>query len=398
MNAAIRQLRRLRNWWFQICTGRSETGRLDEELYRQRILVMTSCFWLLTVLALTIATPFLIDLTPEGRYSAQLMFMCTAIGVVTSMAILRFMQNRLAALQVLLMIFAGTFAAGCLVFNGTHSPTYPLLLLVPVMAGIAGNIATSVIWSALVLAFWTAIMLAQRNGYEFVSIVKPENHSMAMMLAYTAMALAVVSVILIYAEMNKALRTSLQSSNAELAHLSTHDQLTGLPNRRFYDERMAIALQRSAERGAMLGLLYLDLNDFKKINDNYGHGAGDKILIAVGQRLAQNLRETDLVSRLGGDEFAAVVEDVRSAEQVTRIAHKLSQAIEQPMYVRQELMKFSASIGVAIFPLDGRQKQELEEQADRAMYFAKKRGIPVALSSLEASDKPYPVGNLRDTN
>ena len=141
----------------------------------------------------------------------------------------------------------------------------------------------------------------------------------------------------------------------------------------------------------MTGLLFMDLNDFKKINDTYGHGAGDKLLIAVAQRVQANLRETDLVARLGGDEFVAVLEDVKSPEEITRLAHKLSHAIEQPLYVRQQVLKFSASIGVAIFPLDGRQKHELEEKADKAMYLAKKRGIPVALASLEATDVPLPA-------
>jgi diguanylate cyclase (GGDEF)-like protein len=141
----------------------------------------------------------------------------------------------------------------------------------------------------------------------------------------------------------------------------------------------------------MTGVLFIDLNEFKKINDTHGHGAGDKLLIAVAQRIQNSLRETDLVARLGGDEFVVVLEDVNSPEEITRIAHKLSHAIEQPLYVRQLVLKFSASIGVAIFPIDGRQKQELEEKADRAMYLAKKRGLPVALAGLESPNVPTPA-------
>jgi diguanylate cyclase (GGDEF)-like protein len=261
------------------------------------------------------------------------------------------------------------------------------------MAAIAGSVSLSVSWGLLTVAFWTIILQAERFGIQFTQVIVPQNQSMAMMLAYTAMAIAVISIIIIYAEMNKALRESLQSTNSELAHLSSHDQLTRLPNRRFYDQRIALALLRAAEQGSMTGLLFMDLNDFKKINDTYGHGAGDKLLIAVAQRVQNSLRETDLVARLGGDEFVAVLEDVKSPEEITRIAHKLSAAIEQPLYVRQQILKFSASIGVAIFPLDGRQKQELEEKADRAMYLAKKRGIPVALASLESPNVPTPARN-----
>jgi diguanylate cyclase (GGDEF)-like protein len=307
------------------------------------------------------------------------------------MAILRLLDDRIMSLNVMLFIFCGAFAAACFVFGGSESPTYPLLIMAPAMAAIVGSASLSVSWGLLVLAFWVAVVQAERHGVQFEQIIVPENHSMAMMMAYTAMAMSVVSIIIIYAEMNKALRLNLQATNSELDHLSSHDQLTRLPNRRFYDERMALALQRAAELDGMTGLLFLDLNEFKKINDTHGHGAGDKLLIAVAQRLQNSLRETDLVARLGGDEFVAVLEDVKSPEEVTRIAHKLSQAIEQPLYIRQQILSLSASIGVAIFPLDGRQKQELEEKADRAMYLAKKRGLSVALASLESPNAPTPA-------
>ncbi|MEZ5569749.1 MAG: GGDEF domain-containing protein [Halioglobus sp.] len=390
------QLRQLRDWWFYLCTGRSEHGPLDEEHYRQRILVMTSCFWLLTVIATTILMPLVIDLTPEGELAADALFVATSIGVLSAMLVLRYLQDRITSLNILLCIFTGAFSAACFVFGGSASPTLPLLLLVPVMASIVGNISIAVAWGTLVFGFWAAVLIAERSGYEFMQIIKPENHSIAMLNSYMAMGVAVVSVILIYAEMNKSLRLDLQESNRELAHLSSHDQLTRLPNRRFYDQRMDLALRRAADRQSMTALLFQDLNDFKKINDTHGHGAGDKLLLTVAQRIQSTLRETDLVARLGGDEFAAVLEDVRSTEEVTRIAHKLSQAIEQPVSVRQLQLQFSASIGVAIFPLDGRQKAELEEKADKAMYQAKKRGIPVALSSLEADNALHPVRQRRD--
>jgi diguanylate cyclase (GGDEF)-like protein len=312
-------------------------------------------------------------------------------GVLVSMMMLRLRGDRATALNVMLFIFTGAFAAACFVFGGTASPTYPLLLLAPAMAGIVGSVALSMSWGMLVLAFWVCLLQAERHGYTFTQIIVPENQNMAMMMAYTALGISVVSIIIIYAEMNKTLRANLQNTNSELEHLSSHDQLTRLPNRRFYDERIALALQRAADNGGMTGLLFMDLNEFKKINDTYGHGAGDKLLVAVAQRVQNSLRETDLIARLGGDEFVAVLEDIKSTEEVTRIAHKLSQAIEQPLYVRNQILNFSASIGVAIFPLDGRQKQELEEKADRAMYMAKKRGLPVALASLEPSNVPAPA-------
>lgn len=383
------QLRRARNWWMRVCTGVSTDGALDEDHYRQRILVMVSAAWLLAVLALTVITPLAIELSDAGRTAARLLFFVTGGGVVVSMLILRLAKDRALALNVMLLIFAGEFAAACLFFGGSQSPTYVLLLLVPLLAAIAGSVALACTWGVGVLAFGGALLVAESAGVEFTQIIKPENHLFANFLSQAATAVCIVSILIIYAETNKMLREDLQASNAELEHLSSHDQLTRLPNRRFYDDRMTLALERSSARGSMTGLLFIDLNGFKQINDTYGHGVGDRLLIAVAQRLRGALRETDLVARIGGDEFAAVLEDVQSTDELMHIASKLSQAIEQPLSVRQHQLEFSASIGISVFPTDGRQKSELEEQADKAMYFAKKRDVPIALSSLESKNVPY---------
>ncbi|MDZ7783071.1 MAG: GGDEF domain-containing protein [Halioglobus sp.] len=232
------QLQQLPDWWFRLCTGHTTYNPLDEELYRQRLLVMTSFFWLLNVGLLTIATPLLIDFTPEGQLSAQVLFVVAALGVLLSILALRHLKSRVLALNVLLVILAGAFSGACLIFGGSQSPTFILMLLVPVAAAIAGNVYIAIFWSAVVLTFWSAMVVAERSGIVFLQIIKPENHSAGMTTAYAALALSVVSLILVYAEMNKRLRTSLQASNIELAHLSAHDQLTGLPNRRFYDKRV----------------------------------------------------------------------------------------------------------------------------------------------------------------
>ncbi|MFT4613936.1 MAG: diguanylate cyclase (GGDEF)-like protein [Bacteroidia bacterium] len=379
------------NVLYEISTGRSEYNPLDEEHYRQRILVMTSAFWFVLVLSLSIVTPLLVDLRPEGRVVANIMFLTMISGVLGSMMMLRTSGRRVMALNVMLVIYASAFAAACLVLGGTESPTYHLMIMAPVIAGIVGSTSLSVGWAVGVLLFWIAVLLTEKTGFQFIQIIAPENHSIAMTVAYTGSGVAILSVIMIYAEMNKALRLGLQESNLELEHLSSHDQLTMLPNRRFYEDRIALALQRAADRSCMMGLLVIDLNGFKKINDTYGHGVGDKLLSTVAQRIKDSLRETDLVARLGGDEFAAVLEDMKSPDQITRIAQKLARAIEQPVSVRQQPMTFTASIGVSIFPVDGRQQAELEEQADKAMYLAKKRGIAVALSSLEDMGQPIPV-------
>lgn len=379
------------NGLYELCTGRSDYAPLNDGQYRERILVMTSTFWLLLVLTSAIAFPLAMDMRPEGAIAANILFVSMAAGVFSCLVILRTTGRRTLSANVMLTVGFLTMAAACLAFGGTRSPTYPLMILAPILASIVGTLRLAITWTLVVLATWVALLVADRGGVEFLQIIVAENRSTATMLALAGSAVAIVSVIVIYAEMNKSLRQTLHQSNSELVHLSSHDQLTLLPNRRLYEERIPLILQRAAHRSSMVGVFMIDLNGFKQINDTYGHGAGDKLLTTVAERIKVNLRETDLVARLGGDEFVAVVEDMKSPDQITRIARKLSQALEQPVSVRQQPLNFSASIGVSIFPVDGRQQHELEEKADKAMYLAKQRGIGIALSSLEDTDRPIPV-------
>ncbi len=391
MHALLGLARRGLNGLYELCTGRNEYIPLNEEHYRQRILVTIASFWMVLVMLNTLIFPLFIDMRPEGRLAANALFFAMATVVSTCMLVLRLTGNRSLAVNVMLTLGMLALAGSCFVFGGTASPTYPTMLLAPALASIVGSARMAAGWSLCVFVFWVALLGAQRDGVEFLQIIVPANYSAATTAALSASAIAIVSIIVIYAEMNRELQENLRMANRELVHLSSHDQLTLLPNRRHYEERIPVALKRGADRSNMVGIFMIDLNGFKQINDTYGHGAGDKLLMSVAERLKDNLRDTDLVARLGGDEFVAVVEGMKSPDQISRIAHKLSHAIERPVSVRQQPLSFSASIGVSIFPVDGRQQQELEEKADKAMYLAKQRGIGIALASLEEVARPIPV-------
>lgn len=374
MNNVLHYMTRLRDWWIGLCTGRDPLRPLDEEHYRQRILAITSFFWLLTVIIVTVATPLIIDLSPEGRLAATSLFVITGFSVLVSIIILRYFNNRIAALHMLLLVYTGAFAIACAYFGGTRSPTYALLILAPVMASIVGGTGAGLFWTSLVLLIWTVILGLERLGMQFQQIILPQNHNFALTIAYAAMGLAVVSIIMVYAEMNKHLREALQSANSELDYLSNHDDLTGLYNRRFYEQRMNNCLERAQTAGKPVGLLIFDLDDFKEINDTHGHGMGDALLIKLGERLKHQVRDVDLIARLGGDEFVVLMENMRSPEDLPQIAAKLVAAVEQPVKLRNQVLALSVSCGVAVYPQDGSSREELEEKADKAMYRAKQRG------------------------
>lgn len=380
MSKIFQHINRSLEWWIKLCTGRVQSEDLDEEHYRQRILAITCLFWLLIVIGLMVVTPLIIDLTPEGSLAAAIMFLATGASVLVSMLVLRRTDNRILALHILLLVYTAAFAGACLYFGGTRSPTYALLLLGPVMAGIAGSIGATVFWGLLVMLTWIVILMLERTGLQFEQIIAPQNYNITIALAYAGMGLAVTSIIMAYAEMNKQLRTTLKKANVELGYLSSHDDLTGLYNRRFYDQRMARSLETAREMSKPLGLVMLDLDGFKKINDTYGHGVGDILLSNLGRRLRNQVRETDLIARLGGDEFAVILENIHSLEEVQAIAQKVLASVEQPLMVRNKRLALKASCGIALYPDHGDSQKAIEEQADSAMYAAKHSSASVVIS------------------
>ena len=158
--------------------------------------------------------------------------------------------------------------------------------------------------------------------------------------------------------------------------LATHDVLTGLPNRRLLHTRMQHALENARRVHGKVGVLFMDLNRFKVINDSLGHDRGDELLCAVARRLSEAVREVDTVSRLGGDEFVVVLGIVDSADAIIHVAHTLAALVSQPVTVGSDTLQISTSIGAALFPDDGINANELLKNADLAMYEAKKSGAP----------------------
>lgn len=159
-----------------------------------------------------------------------------------------------------------------------------------------------------------------------------------------------------------------------LEYMATHDELTGLPNRYLLNDRLKHALQRAARERHLLGVLLLDLDHFKELNDTYGHVKGDQVLQQVAQRLISALRQSDTVARMGGDEFCVILEQIAQPLDAANVAGKLLEIIAQPYVVDEGVTwRISASIGISLYPQDGENSEELMICADIAMYRAKKR-------------------------
>ncbi|UVK99443.1 diguanylate cyclase domain-containing protein [Pseudomonas sp. B21-048] len=168
-------------------------------------------------------------------------------------------------------------------------------------------------------------------------------------------------------------QTHLQNENETLAHQASHDSLTGLPNRAFFEGRLMRALRNASKLDERVAVLFLDSDRFKEINDNFGHAAGDAVLIAVATRVRALLREEDLVARLGGDEFAVLLTPMHKTEDAERIANQIIASMEAPIPLPGSIQVLtSLSIGIAVYPDHGVTPGELLHAADAAMYQAKR--------------------------
>ena len=170
-----------------------------------------------------------------------------------------------------------------------------------------------------------------------------------------------------------------------LRHQALHDPLTGLANRTLCDDRLELAVARSRRTGATIGVLYVDLNEFKEVNDSHGHAAGDEVLVALAHRLAEAVRPSDTVGRVGGDEFLVVCEDVN--EQVAlALGRRLAQVARQPIEAAGAEHRLSASIGVALSGSDPAERAALVRAADAAAYEAKRGAEDVKLARPDRAD------------
>src|SRR5688572_19541425 len=197
----------------------------------------------------------------------------------------------------------------------------------------------------------------------------------------------------------RAVRYSTERKRAELEvrHSAQHDNLTGLPNRMLLLDRLGQALATSRRDRKLLALLFIDLDNFKTINDTKGHPAGDALLRSVASRLAACVRESDTVARMGGDEFTIVLPQIAHIDHISRFATKVLDQFRRPFQINDDEEYSSASVGISVHPINGDTPEALLEAADAAMYRAKQSGGDAyAFHSSGASPKApdrLPLGN-----
>ncbi len=179
----------------------------------------------------------------------------------------------------------------------------------------------------------------------------------------------VTGAVIVFRDVGAALETSRQMS-----HLAQHDALTGLPNRLLLNDRLTAAIALAHRRGQPLGVLFVDIDGFKTVNDTLGHAAADRVLQAIAARLADAVRRWDVVSRYGGDEFVIVLSDIAGANDLAVVATKVLRAVAGEHRIDSRDVRVTASVGMSLYPADGHDAETLIARADAAMYEAKRAG------------------------
>ncbi|MHB8745948.1 MAG: diguanylate cyclase domain-containing protein, partial [Gammaproteobacteria bacterium] len=193
-----------------------------------------------------------------------------------------------------------------------------------------------------------------------------ENHMVTLQQANEHLVVTTVQAQIMTEEVQKA--------NDKMGHMAHHDFLTNLPNRVLLNDRIAQAIVMAKRRGTTLAVLFVDLDNFKHINDSLGHAIGDLLLQSVAQRLCACVRGSDTVSRQGGDEFVILVSEDNDAADATLTANKILAALAAPHAIAEHELHVTPSIGISTYPADGNDAETLLKKADTAMYQAKEQG------------------------
>jgi diguanylate cyclase (GGDEF)-like protein len=188
-------------------------------------------------------------------------------------------------------------------------------------------------------------------------------------------------------------REAAKNAAAQTEYLAYHDPLTGLANRSLFRDTLMAAISHADRRGFELAVLFIDLDRFKRVNDIAGHSAGDQVLRAAATRMSSCLRREDLLARISGDEFVALIQDANDDEAALSVAFKLLESLDQPLEIAGHVFDIEASIGIARYPRDGQNHDELLLASDRAMYRAKNGG-----GSRVEFVEPHPLATIRLTN
>jgi diguanylate cyclase (GGDEF)-like protein len=204
-------------------------------------------------------------------------------------------------------------------------------------------------------------------------VVEPTSW-ISFLVAVSLLPFMVFHAISLFQESTQSLLQTVNQQRLELERMATHDQLTGLPLPNLAMDRLEVAIHAAQRSGRKVAVMFIDLDDFKRVNDTFGHEAGDHVLVELSARILRVLRGEDTAARIGGDEFIAILANVDSAQESGLVAQRIMEEVSQPFVWSGKSLRLGASIGVALYPDHAHDPLSLKREADAAMYSVKNAG------------------------
>jgi len=286
----------------------------------------------------------------------------------------------LAAHFTVFLAFAGVIGGICVSGGPYQTSSTPLILISSVAAYLLIGRKQGVAWTLVGISSYLVLITLDHLGIEFIQMTDP-NHIKSIATAHWLLGtIFIVTLVALYEHLNTILSDERDAEKKKFEYMALHDAMTGLPNRKLFHDHMAASMARADRNQQLIGLMLIDLNGFKPINDTYGHDAGDLILCNTANNLKQAVRANDLPARLGGDEFAIILENLQEQD-IEIVANKILKAIDQPVNYNGQNIRVTGSVGISLYPLQTTSEDELIKWADIAMYEAKTQNKGWALAN-----------------
>jgi len=321
-----------------------------------------------------LALRFALDLGESLPIALGLDTLCL-VGYAVALAVLRYSGKYQLSCHLLLAVHTVVIFTGVQITGGyLASPVLQVSLLVPVVAFLLLGLYPGILWLWITIGLSLAAYAGARLGVGQIQLLHSQDAAAAMyvMLFYVTI-IATGGALTVYEVLNGMLKRELMAEKVKLEHWASHDDLTGVPNRFEFFRRLRAGIDEASEREHKVGVVYIDLDGFKPINDELGHHMGDEALKAVAKRLRKVLRLSDTTARLGGDEFGLILPGIHVPQDIEIIMPKILAAIREPIRVGEVEFSVRGSCGVAIYPNHSQDYDALCRYADAAMYRAKEQ-------------------------
>jgi len=317
---------------------------------------------------------YFLHLEHNKLIAAGIVVLCL-VGYLVALLLLIRTENYLLCANFMLSILAIAVILGIQITGGyLESPISKLGLQLPVTAFLLMGLRPGIAWLVITLLISVGLYLSAISGVGYVQLLQSQRLVEAMDISLLFILLIMMGgALIVYETINSLLTGQLHEERNRFEHKASHDDLTGIPNRFEFFRRLKSAIEEAQERRHKVGVVYIDLDGFKPINDLLGHHVGDEALRAVAKRLQLSLRLSDTTARLGGDEFALILPGIHVPVDIHNILPKILVAVREPTNIDGVDVVVRASCGVAVYPVHAEDDSALCRYADIAMYRAKEK-------------------------